>query len=547
MRFPLTLPRLSFWRVALLGLLTLGLYSTFVRFAHGLGTATNLSDQFPWGLWVGFDILCGVALAAGGFTISAIVYIFHLERFRPIVRPAILTAFLGYVLVIGALMFDLGRPYRIWHPLVMWNPHSVMFEVGWCVTLYTTVLALEFSPMVLERFKMKRALQVLKFVMPPLVILGVLLSTLHQSSLGSFYLIVPNKLYPLWYTPWLPVFFFLTALTLGCAMTIVESYLSSKAFKQKLEMDLLPDIGKVTLVLLVVNLVARYQDLSSRGVLALAFQPTYEGRLFLAEMIIGLVTPALLLAFPAIRKSATGLFSSALLVVMGIIMNRLNVSITGMERSSGVSYVPSLTEVSVTLMIVGVGFALFSLAARYLPVFQHKPLGPAAETEWPDAVPDRRPLFARPSVALGLGALLFASALGLAYDGVRHREMVPNRPVATKALEIRSTNALLSFRMPPDVVFTQSAESPGRVVFRHAAHVDPGAPDCIICHAAGFSIVRSSGKTAGKTAAPGEMHKSCITCHDGSSAFSVESDCQKCHVDDASVNPSGGPADRPAR
>ncbi|HEV8120371.1 MAG TPA: NrfD/PsrC family molybdoenzyme membrane anchor subunit, partial [Candidatus Polarisedimenticolia bacterium] len=123
------LPRLTFWRAVLLLLLAAGGYATFIRFFHGLGATTNLSDQFPWGLWVGFDILCGVALAAGGFTISAIVYIFHLERFRPIVRPAILTAFLGYLLVVFALMFDLGRPYRVWHPLVMWNPHSVMFEV----------------------------------------------------------------------------------------------------------------------------------------------------------------------------------------------------------------------------------------------------------------------------------------------------------------------------------------------------------------------------------------------------------------------------------
>ena len=138
----LPLPRPTFWRVVLVALCLLGLYTALIRFTQGLGATTNLSDSFPWGLWVGFDILCGVALAAGGFTISAIVYIFNLEKFRPIVRPAILTAFLGYCLVIVALMFDLGRPWNIWHPLVMWNPHSVMFEVGWCVTLYTTVLAL---------------------------------------------------------------------------------------------------------------------------------------------------------------------------------------------------------------------------------------------------------------------------------------------------------------------------------------------------------------------------------------------------------------------
>jgi c(7)-type cytochrome triheme protein len=529
----LPIPRLTFWRVVLLLLLTAGLYSTFVRFFHGLGAATNLSDRFPWGLWVGFDILCGVALAAGGFTVSSIVYIFHLERFRPIVRPAILTAFLGYMLVIGALMFDLGRPYRVWHPLVMWNPHSVMFEVGWCVTLYSTVLALEFSPIVFERFKMKRVLKVLHYVMPPLVLLGVLLSTLHQSSLGSFYLIIPSKLYALWYTPWLPVFFFLTALTLGCAMTIVESFLSARAFKKEIEMSLLTDIGKVTFVLLCVNLVARYQDLSSRGVLHLAFERTYEGRLFLAEILMGLVAPAVLLAFPAIRKSQRGLFSAALLVVMGIIMNRLNVSITGMERSSGVSYVPSLTEVSVTLMIVGAGFALFTLAARYLPVFQHVTEESEPEAAWPEAAapPVRRPLSGLTAGVVAVAAFLFASAIGLTYDGVMRRQPAPVTPAPERVSDVQKAMAISSFRMPPEVLFPQAPDSPAPVTFRHAVHVDAGSPDCVSCHRDGFSMVRTA---SARTPAPeGAMHKRCGQCHDGTSAFSVEADCEKCHREPA--------------
>ncbi len=522
-------PRLTFWRVVLLLVFLAGLYSTFVRFFHGLGAATNLSDQFPWGLWVGFDILCGVALAAGGFAISSIVYIFHLERFRPIVRPAILTAFLGYLLVIGALMFDLGRPYRVWHPLVMWNPHSVMFEVGWCVTLYTTVLALEFSPIVFERFQMKKVLKVLHFVMPPLVLLGVLLSTLHQSSLGSFYLIVPSKLYPLWYTPWLPVFFFLTALSLGCAMTIVESFLSARAFKKEIEMSLLTDIGKVLFILLCVNLVAKYQDLSYRGVLGLAFERTYEGRLFLAEMLIGLVAPAVLLAFPAIRKNQRGLFSAALLVVMGIVMNRLNVSITGMERSSGVSYLPSLTEVSVTLMIVGAGFAIFALAARYLPIFQHVTEEPEPEATWPEAEPVPRRLPALSAAVAAVAVFLFVSAIGLTYDGVSRRFPAPARPTPAKTSDAPTVTTLASFRMPPDVVFRQAGDSPASVTFRHAVHVDAGSPDCVSCHRDGFSMVRTA---AGRQPAPaGTMHKRCGQCHDGTSAFSVEADCEKCHVE----------------
>src|SRR5262252_2228224 len=177
--------RPTFWKVVFLFLMAAGFYATVVRFTQGLGRSTNLSDQFPWGIWVSFDVMCGVMLAAGGFTLTAAVHIFNIKRLRPIVRPTILTAFLGYILVTVALLFDLGRPYRIWHPLVMRNPHSVMFEVAYCVMLYTTVLSLEFSPIVLERMNFQKPLKIIRGVLIPLVIGGVILSTLHQSSLGT--------------------------------------------------------------------------------------------------------------------------------------------------------------------------------------------------------------------------------------------------------------------------------------------------------------------------------------------------------------------------
>src|SRR5271157_530765 len=166
-------PKITFWRVVLVLILLLGAYATIVRFARGLGASTNLSDAFPWGLWVGFDVMCGVMLAAGGFTLTATVYILNLREFKPIIRPTVLTAFLGYLLVVVALLFDLGRGYRIWHPLVMWNPRSVMFEVAWCVTLYSTVLALEFSSVVFERLHFPRLIRIQHAVAVPLVILGV--------------------------------------------------------------------------------------------------------------------------------------------------------------------------------------------------------------------------------------------------------------------------------------------------------------------------------------------------------------------------------------
>ena len=372
------LMKFTLWKVIFLVIMALGAYATVLRFAYGLGASTNLSDEFPWGIWIGFDVLCGVMLAAGGFTLMAAVHVFNIERFKPIIRPTVLTAFLGYVLVCIALMYDLGRYYRIWHPLIMRNPHSVMFEVAYCVMLYTTVLALEFAPIVFEKFKMSKALRVIHSVSIPLVCVGVILSTLHQSSLGTLYLIMPNKLHPFWYTPLLPVFFFLSAIAVGLAMTIFESNMSSKYFHRQLEMPLLSELGRILVVVLMVYAVLRFEDLLHRGALKLLFQPGYERNLFLVEIVMGLLLPIGLLLQKRIRESPNGLYFAAVVTVLGFITNRLNVSITGIEGAAGMHYVPKWTEAAVTAAIIAAGFALFGAAAKYLPIFPEEEPAPAA-------------------------------------------------------------------------------------------------------------------------------------------------------------------------
>ena len=364
------LPKLTFWRAVLLLILSAGFCASLLRFAKGLGAATNLSDRFPWGLWIGFDVVCGVGLAAGGFTLAATVYLFRLRRFHAVLRPAILTAFLGYALVAVALMYDLGKPYNIWHPLIMWNPHSVMFEVAWCVMLYLTVLALEFSPAVLERFKLHKPLNLIKAVSIPLVIAGVLLSTLHQSSLGSLFLIVPSKLHPYWYSPLLPLLFFISAVGVGMAMVIFESNLSARAFGREIEMPLLASLGKALAVVLAVYGILRFRDLWARGTLVYLRQASTETVLFALEIVLGLALPLFLLLFRRVREDREGLFAIAVLVIAGFLLNRLNVSITGLEYSAHAHYFPKWTEVAVTLSIVGMGFLCFSLAVRYLKVFE---------------------------------------------------------------------------------------------------------------------------------------------------------------------------------
>jgi Ni/Fe-hydrogenase subunit HybB-like protein len=281
----------------------------------------------------------------------------------------VLTAFLGYVLVSLALMVDLGRPYNIWHPLIMWNPHSVMFEVGWCVMCYTTVLALEFSPIVLERFNLHKPLKYIRKALIPIVIAGVVFSTLHQSSLGSVYLIVPTKLHPFWYSPLLPAFFFLSAIAVGLAMTIFESSLSAKHFGRQLELHILKDLGRALMVVLIVYSVLRVEDLIHRGVLRQVLVSGYERNLFLLEVALALLIPIVLLSFRKVRETPGGLYLASVITLLGFVTNRLNVAVTGMEASAGVRYVPRWTEVAVTAAMVGAGFAIFGMAAKYLPIF----------------------------------------------------------------------------------------------------------------------------------------------------------------------------------
>lgn len=382
-----TLFRLTFWKLVFLFLMAAGLYATFVRFTQGLGASTNLSDQFPWGIWISFDVLCGVMLAAGGFTLTAAVHILNIKRLHSIIRPTILTAFLGYILVCAALMYDLGKPYNIWHPLIMRNPHSVMFEVAYCVMLYTTVLALEFSPIVLERFNLQKPLKVVRAILIPLVICGVILSTLHQSSLGTLYLIVPEKLHPFWYSPLLPVFFFVSAIAVGLAMTIFESSLSSKHFGLQLELPVLRELGRVLVVVLGVYGILRFEDLANRGALKLAFHAGYETYLFWLEILLAIILPLILLVQKRVRNNANGLYFAAVSVVLGFITNRMNVSITGFEGSTGVRYFPKWSELAVTGMIIGIGFAAFGLAVKYLPIFPKEQLSPEPARDAEAAIP----------------------------------------------------------------------------------------------------------------------------------------------------------------
>lgn len=354
------------------------------RFLFGLSYVTNLTDEFPWGLWIGFDVMSGVALAAGGFVIAGTVHVFNLKRYHAIVRPAILTALLGYLLVIVGLLFDLGRWYNVWHPIFgapwgMANIHSPMLEVGWCVFLYSTVLMMEFSPVVFEKLRWNRVLKFMRAITIPLVILGMCLSTLHQSSLGSLLLIAPEKINPLWYSSLLPVFFFLSAVCVGLGMTIVEANLSSRALHRESESDLLAGLGKASTVVIGIYLLVKFADLIYRGALGYAFQPGFHATIFWIEILVGFALPMVLMSFKRFRASPNLVFLSGGLIVGGVVFNRLNSSILGTWQyvNSATPYIPTVPEVVITVALVSVGVVAFGLAAKFLPLFPREEHAPA--------------------------------------------------------------------------------------------------------------------------------------------------------------------------
>jgi Ni/Fe-hydrogenase subunit HybB-like protein len=360
--------RLTFWKSISILIAVIGLYSLYIRFTKGLGASTNLSDFVPWGLWIGIDFI-GVGLAAAGFTIAATAHIFHNHKYESIARPAILSAYIGYMMVVALLIIDLGKPEHFYHPLFMWNIHSVMFEITWCVICYSTILTIEFAPVVLEKYNFTKLLKVVKKITPAAVIMGVLFSTLHQSSFGSLYLIVPSKVYPLWYSSFLPVHFFISCIAAGLSMIILSAYLSARAFKQGLNIRILSGLGKGILTVLAIELVFKFSEILSTGKSYLLFEMTSETYFFWFEIFLGFIVPIWILINPRYKVNRTGLYFASIFTISGFILNRMNVCVTSLVRTSGESYTPSFEEVGITLFLILVSVIAFKLVVENFKVF----------------------------------------------------------------------------------------------------------------------------------------------------------------------------------
>ena len=349
-----------------------GLAIIAYRLVAGLGAVTNLNDRFPWGLWIGIDVLGGVAMAAGGFLIAGAVYILNMKKYRPIVRASILNAFFGYVLAALAITLDIGVPWRIWHPIFMWQIHSIMWVVAIHVVLYTTTLATESSPMFFEKFGMEKAARFIHRIIVPVVLFGVLLSTLHQSSLGAVYLIAPKKLSSFWYNSQVPTLFLNSAVMMGLSMVSFETILSEKFFNHKADPAILSGLARGTLIAGIIYFVSKLWFLFKEPGFSAAFSGTMEANMYLLEMIIGVVAPIVLLAMKSVRENVRSIFLVNILVIAGVLLNRLNVSIFGVYRdqsATGFSYFPTWMEFVVTFAFIAFAIIGFKVSVKFFRVF----------------------------------------------------------------------------------------------------------------------------------------------------------------------------------
>ncbi|MBN2328657.1 MAG: Ni/Fe-hydrogenase cytochrome b subunit [Candidatus Omnitrophica bacterium] len=541
-------------------IVAVGATVAFFRFWRGLGGVTRLDDVTPWGLGVVFDVACGIALAAGGFTIAAVVYIFQIKRYKPVARLAVLSACLGYGLYCVGLAFDMGRPERFWHILIYPQIHSVLFEVAWCVILYMTVLFFEFTPVVCEGAGWRRLERFFKKLTLPVVIAGVALSTLHQSSLGALFLITKGKLDALWHTQMLPFFFLLSAISAGITVVMLLGIASARRWKRKFGPDDYSPLALFISFILYGYIFLKIIDLAVRGSLARLWDGSGNSLLFLIELLVFALAPAILFSFRSIRRSQRAVIYIGIFIIAGTVLNRMNVGLVGTFAATGSTYFPTWMEISYSLMLVAMSVLIFNAIVKHFPVFidqndshQYVKAMPPEERQTAFYIPGHagyQRLY-RLSLIVVLGIGLTAAAVpSVAVHGRR----ILSSPVKP-SVERQYTDAGGSYiyREAPDVI-TLNGDRMGKDVrdFPHQKLIDAlgGDDSCILCHCGteqGIQIdsnedfkpcaychndMYRSNVESGAIGLKEAYHTRCIACHDQEGPkrnIAAMSECTYCH------------------
>ncbi|MDR2851427.1 MAG: polysulfide reductase NrfD [Desulfovibrio sp.] len=366
-------------------ILAVGLIITVIRFTQGIGSVTNLSDVQPWGMWIGFDLLCGVCLAAGGYFTTVGCYVMGMKHFHSAVRPAVTTAFLGYAFVVIALLYDLGHPLRLPYMFFFPGTTSVLFEVGLCVATYLTVLFVEFSiaPMEWLAGKFPFLLNWRKLVIRCTIILtifGVTLSTLHQSSLGALYLIAPGKVHPLWYSPFMPMFFFVSSMAAGASMVIFEGMFAHKGVHHYMDAthlreadEIVFSFSKAASFILFAYFMIKFTDMLVQA--NLPYLVSGYGLWWLVEMLFFILMPALLYAKGSRERNLKLCRFAAANTVLGIVLNRFNVSMIAFNYAlpSAERYFPSIWEICISVFVVTMVVTAYRFIVYHMPVLYEHP------------------------------------------------------------------------------------------------------------------------------------------------------------------------------
>jgi Ni/Fe-hydrogenase subunit HybB-like protein len=345
----------------------IGMYFLAKRFMFGIGAVSNMNDGFAWGIWITYDVVVGTAFACGGYSMALLVYVFNNGEYHPLVRPALLASMFGYTLAGVSVFIDIGRYWQIYNVFLPWftNFNSVLLEVALCIAAYIAVLWIEFSPTFIEASTGTKS-KVNKLLIF-FIALGILLPTMHQSSLGSVMILAGSKLSPLWWTPALPLIFLISAITMGYTVVIFESTISALGFKRPLETDIIGKLSLVIPILLVIFLVVRFGDLLMRGQLGLAFSGNLQANMFLLENILHIV-PLVLLASSTNRKNARMLFLSACCLMLGGLLFRFNTYLIGFDPGEGWHYFPAIGEQFITYSIIAAEILLYMIFVKKLPV-----------------------------------------------------------------------------------------------------------------------------------------------------------------------------------
>jgi Ni/Fe-hydrogenase subunit HybB-like protein len=550
-----------------------GAVAMVLRLAYGLGATTHLTDSVPWGLWKILNMVAGVALSTGGFTLGLLVYVLKIERFSPLVKPAILIAFLGYGSSCFALFLDIGLPQRIWHPLVMWNARSFLFEVAWCVMLYFTVTVVELSPTILERFRMGKVAHFLHQIAPAVVIVGISLSSLHHSSLGSLFLVTPQRLHPLWFSPRLPFFFILSAMGAGMMVVVLAKMLYARWYDPASvfpspagsapvpssgsdtagppHLTMVRQLASIAAGVLALYLVLKIADLFATGAWIALAAGTWESWLYVAELLVTAVVPVALMIAPRTRRSPAGIALAAASAAVGMMLNRLDAGVFGYFRDAGKVYFPSLAEWALSLGIIAAASLLFLKLSESTSIFDERWIERGNTARRFTSTFDAFSHVWRGSTTGGyrrisLNAVVVNPIAWVAlYPPYRSKEGQAARP--PMGLDAQRVNLEIGGEQPRMAV-----------VFRHAAHEQrnggprscnkghhlslPGdhATACVRCHrqmeapaqifnhVSHFDAVAKKEKLGGPV--PG--NRSCAVCHRAEEprSASTAKACQECHA-----------------